>query len=587
MNFTIQKFLSPSICEYATLEEDSSPKKKRPEPKPIIGVKRSLLAFQKAQDLEKWPRKLEDMINFPKPAKPALHLPYLEDPGFTSNQPQEWQPGDLLSHSEALHNILGSTMPHWIRIPDESHILTEPEHELNQNPHHKWKPKTEQKIVQVPKPEVNFTLDHHDIINSMTRLMHLSCPRKSEIITGSQGISQEEHKNRAELSQKDGHTNQGKQLQERRPSNQICPKKNIILHHADAPKNVEKISGCKEESFKEIPQDNLLLRGGSTPKMVRTEPTRSMKDHPLKKRDNAKVHSRGVIISYLLKEEPPDAQSIPKPKQYQGYQVSRSKLCQGGGYDAAIRSATEPEVNPKPYSTSRGANQDIRALNMPYLTNQEGCKEESFKEIPPDNLLLLGGSTPKMVRTEPSRSMKDHPLKKRGIAKVHSRGVIISYLLKEEPPDAQSIPKPKQYQGYQVSRSKLFRGGGYDAVIRSATEPEVNPKPYLTSQGVQNNCNWAKILIEKEVMNFRSQRFLSPSICEYATLEEDSSPNKKRPEPKPIIGVKRSLLPFQKAQDLEKWPRKLEDMINFPKPAKPALHLPYLEDPGFTSNQPQ
>ncbi|KAF3554659.1 hypothetical protein F2Q69_00015839 [Brassica cretica] len=58
------------------------------------------------------------MINFPKPAKPALHLPYLEDPGFTSNQPQEWQPGDLLSNSEALQNILGSTKPHWImRIP--------------------------------------------------------------------------------------------------------------------------------------------------------------------------------------------------------------------------------------------------------------------------------------------------------------------------------------------------------------------------------------------------------------------------------------------------------------------------------------
>ncbi|WZY72158.1 hypothetical protein YC2023_004398 [Brassica napus] len=88
MNFTIQRFFSLSICEYATLEEDSSPKKKRPEPKTIIGVKRT---------------------------KSALHLPYLEDPGFTSNQPQEWQPGDLLSHSEALHNILGSTMSHWIR----------------------------------------------------------------------------------------------------------------------------------------------------------------------------------------------------------------------------------------------------------------------------------------------------------------------------------------------------------------------------------------------------------------------------------------------------------------------------------------
>ncbi|KAG5410744.1 hypothetical protein IGI04_007063 [Brassica rapa subsp. trilocularis] len=69
------------------------------------------------------------MINFPKPAKPALHLPYLEDPGFTSNQPQEWQPGDLLSHSEALHNIIGSTMPHWIRrIPIKPKDQSAPKH---------------------------------------------------------------------------------------------------------------------------------------------------------------------------------------------------------------------------------------------------------------------------------------------------------------------------------------------------------------------------------------------------------------------------------------------------------------------------
>ena len=90
--------------------------------------------------------------------------------------------------------------------------------------------------------------------------------------------------------------------------------------------------------------------------------------------------------------------------------------------------------------------------------------------------------------------------------------------------------------------------------------------------GVQANWNLPKIFTEQEVMNFIIQRFLSPSICEYATLEEDSSPKKKRPEPKPIIGGKRSLLAFRKAQDLEKWSRKLEDMMNFPKPAKPALH---------------
>ncbi|XP_013599592.1 PREDICTED: uncharacterized protein LOC106307240 isoform X2 [Brassica oleracea var. oleracea] len=349
----------------------------------------------------------------------------------------------------------------------------------------------------------------------MTRLMHLSCPRKSEIITGNQGISQEENKNRAGLSKEGDHTNQDRKLQERQPPNQSCPRKNIILHHAKASKvnstitnsvhetpvsdiihlvfvqNVEKISGCKEESFKEIPPDNLLLPEGSTPKMVRTEPTRSMKGHPLNERINAKFHSRGVILSYLLKEEPPDAQSIPKPKQYQCYPVSRSKLFQGGGYDAAIRSATEPEVNPKPYSTSQGANQDICALNMPYLTNQECLNDEAN-----------------------------------------------------------------------------FYG-------------------FYTNEGVQDNCNWAKIFKEQEVMNFTSQRFLSPSICQYATLQEDSSPKKKCPEPKPIVGVKRSLSAFQKAQDLEQWSRELEDMINLQKPAKPALHLPYLEDPGFTSNQPQ
>ncbi|KAF3540042.1 hypothetical protein F2Q69_00020465 [Brassica cretica] len=118
------------------------------------------------------------------------------------------------------------------------------------------------------------------------------------------------------------------------PPNQTCPRKNIILHHAKASKNVEKFSGSKEESFKEIPPDNLLLLGGSTPKMVRTKPTRS-------------------------------------------YPVSRSEICQGGGYDAAIRSATEPEVNPIPYSTRQGANQDICALKMPYLTNQESLNDEA------------------------------------------------------------------------------------------------------------------------------------------------------------------------------------------------------------------
>ena len=60
-----------------------------------------------------------------------------------------------------------------------------------------------------------------------------------------------------------------------------------------------------------------------------------------------------------------------------GYPVLRSKICQGGGYDAVIRTATEPEASPRPYSTSQGANQDIRAPKMSYLTNQEGLNHEA------------------------------------------------------------------------------------------------------------------------------------------------------------------------------------------------------------------
>ncbi|KAF2564006.1 hypothetical protein F2Q70_00018608 [Brassica cretica] len=81
---------------------------------------------------------------------------------------------------------------------------------------------------------------------------------------------------------------------------------------------------------------------------------------------------------------------------------------------------------------------------------------------------------------------------------------------------------------------------------------EANFYGFYIQEGVQDNWNRDKVFTEQEVMNFTSQRFLIPSICEYPTLEEDSSPMKNRPEEKPIIGVKRSLSSLQKAQDQEK-----------------------------------
>ncbi|WZY99234.1 hypothetical protein YC2023_071563 [Brassica napus] len=59
-----------------------------------------------------------------------------------------------------------------------------------------------------------------------------------------------------------------------------------------------------------------------------------------------------------------------------------------------------------------------------------------------------------------------------------------------------------------------------------------------------------KSFTEEEVINFSNRRFSSPSICEYQTSKGDSGPRKK-PEPKPIIGLKMDLSDFQKDRNQE------------------------------------
>ncbi|WZZ27584.1 hypothetical protein YC2023_010985 [Brassica napus] len=122
MNFTNRRLPDPSICEYATLKEDSSPMKRRPEPKPIIEVKRSLSAFHKALDHEKWSRNYEVMIQSLKPAKLVLHLSQLEPNRFNQRQTRHWRPGDHFNQSgdiigvqEEFYKFIPCTSQHWIR----------------------------------------------------------------------------------------------------------------------------------------------------------------------------------------------------------------------------------------------------------------------------------------------------------------------------------------------------------------------------------------------------------------------------------------------------------------------------------------
>nr|VDD06806.1 unnamed protein product [Brassica oleracea] len=57
-----------------------------------------------------------------------------------------------------------------------------------------------------------------------------------------------------------------------------CPNTDIM--HLLFVQKVENISGCKEETFKEIPPNNLLLLGESTQMETRNVATKTLKDHP-------------------------------------------------------------------------------------------------------------------------------------------------------------------------------------------------------------------------------------------------------------------------------------------------------------------
>ncbi|KAF2566442.1 hypothetical protein F2Q68_00026453 [Brassica cretica] len=202
----------------------------------------------------------------------------------------------------------------------------------------------------------------------------------------------------------------------------------------------------------------------------------------------------------------------------------------------------------------KGVQDQIAQLEKRNKAQGQRCQEESFKEIPPDNFMLLGESTPRKIRNVATKTLKDHPLQKRY---------------------------------YIVSRSKPCQEGGDVVVTKSMVQPESHQTVQTghLGEGVHPNWNRAKIFTEQEVMNFTSQRFPSPSIYEYPTLEGDFSSKKERPEPKPIIGFNRDPSDFQKAQCQEKWTRKSVVIIQSPKPAKPVLHLPQLEANRFNQLQ--
>ncbi|KAF3507302.1 hypothetical protein F2Q69_00008220 [Brassica cretica] len=122
MNFTNRRFSSPSICEHPSLEVVSSPMKKIFDPKQLMDFKMDLLAFQKAKNEEKSPRKYGVMVQLPKPVKPVLQLPNLESHRFNLSQTKQWRPGDVSKNLRSIYSdpggveeLLPCTKAHMIR----------------------------------------------------------------------------------------------------------------------------------------------------------------------------------------------------------------------------------------------------------------------------------------------------------------------------------------------------------------------------------------------------------------------------------------------------------------------------------------
>ncbi|KAF3557127.1 hypothetical protein F2Q69_00013702 [Brassica cretica] len=192
-------------------------------------------------------------------------------------------------------------------------------------------------------------------------------------------------------------------------------KKNLVSQYTLARHKEKSDKPIFQEQAKDVKTGPEVQKDTITQSLLRSKVVHDLspRDKEILNPNKEEPSSQGLKEQEFKEEEPPGVtlvmdqkivqeamQSIllkeAKPKHYQGkalesqkrmkadllylgadYTVLRSKPCQEGGDDVVIRSATEPEVNPKPYSTSQGAKQNTCALKMPYLTNHEVLSHET------------------------------------------------------------------------------------------------------------------------------------------------------------------------------------------------------------------
>ncbi|KAG5411083.1 hypothetical protein IGI04_007402 [Brassica rapa subsp. trilocularis] len=534
------------------------------------GVKRSLSSFQEAQDQDKFSRNYEVMIQSPKPVKPVLHLPQLEANRFNQLQTRHWRPGDISMHSGSLSNgpeesdkFIPCTSPHRIR-----RILINPN-----------LPYLELLAIQLQ--QLFFLQIRHDLSTLQTIK---NVPRKLSY-----------------------------------PLKPSRYKENTIYIHLPKiliikPPTASFHGAINSFAFK-------LIKASFHRALWRP----SSHLHPLIDLESDTHPARPVPSSFishpliLVESDTHTATKISSPSIYPflfeamvGKTHGQSQMAKQNQQLTALQ-----EINDR-IAQLRKRNK-ARVQRPQQGERRFGDAPEAAKVSPILDKSVNESSTTCMSHLSLSKDDKTGPeVKKETISK--SLLDLKSMLLKEAKPVIKVSHQGKfQTPPLDTSTDVCVLGTGrtnesYKLIVVPKKEPdpklsheptsndrgsvqgvylynqkefqhETNFIGFYTPEAVQPNWNRAKVFTEQEVMNFTSQRFSSPSICEYPTLEGNSSPRKERPEPKLIIGVKRSLSSFQEAQDQDKFPRNYEVMIQSPKPVKPVLHLPQLEANRFNQLQ--